>query len=536
MSGRLLRGIAVIIAGFIFAASAAHAQSDPPGRVGRLAFTQGTVSFREAQEADWSAAVVNMPMTSGDTLWTEGDSHGEVSLAGTRIRLEGSTQLEMRTIDDRQILLELAQGRIDVKSFALDTSQPYQIVTPRGTVTLLAQGDYYVEAGTTEDSTILGVRSGAAQIETAGGQVLAVRAGEMGEIAVDGGMPRLQKLPGTPPPLPAYWADRDRQIVYDQPQYLSASVSGYEDLQAYGAWSNDPDYGWAWAPRAMPAGWAPYHEGHWAYVRPWGWTWIDNAPWGFAPYHYGRWANRDGRWLWCPPDRGLRPVYAPALVAFVGGVELALTLGDPNIAPVGWFPLGPHEAYVPPYSADRDYYRRLNAGAHVPQPALDERWQRAERHEPINVQQLNERLVNHRFAAVVPAEDFAHSRPVAPAAVHATAERLMSAPSAPVAAPPAPGHSLARPTEARTNEPKHADVPVAPTHFAAMPAISRPTYEKPRSPGPSFTSTRAAPPAATPRPALPAVPPRTAAVARPAPQQHPAPPPRPAPKPEEKKK
>ena len=27
----------------------------------------------------------------------------------------------------------------------------------------------------------------------------------------------------------------------------------------------------------------------WVWLRPWGWTWVDDAPWGFAPFHYGRW-------------------------------------------------------------------------------------------------------------------------------------------------------------------------------------------------------------------------------------------------------
>ena len=214
-----------------------------------------------------------------------------------------------------------------------------------------------------QDPTRLGVRSGAAQIQSLNGQVLAVRAGEVGEISGDGGTPQLRTINSAPPPLPAYWAERDRQVVYDQPpQYLSAGVTGYEDLNAYGSWSNDGQYGQVWAPRSVPTGWAPYRTGHWSYVQPWGWTWIDEQPWGFAPYHYGRWANSDNRWVWVPPQRDARPVYAPALVAFVGGIELGRRRSaQQSSAPVGWFPLGPREAYVPSYTTNRDYYQRLNA-------------------------------------------------------------------------------------------------------------------------------------------------------------------------------
>ncbi len=74
-----------------------------------------------------------------------------------------------------------------------------------------------------------------------------------------------------------------------------------------------------WVPNGTPAGWAPYHYGHWVWVDPWGWTWVDDAPWGFAPFHYGRWAYVGGYWGWVPGPIAARPVYAPALVAWVGG-------------------------------------------------------------------------------------------------------------------------------------------------------------------------------------------------------------------------
>lgn len=66
--------------------------------------------------------------------------------------------------------------------------------------------------------------------------------------------------------------------------------AGYEGLDQYGRWDNQPGYGQVWMPTTVAVGWAPYHDGHWAWIAPWGWTWVDDAPWGFAPYHYGRWA------------------------------------------------------------------------------------------------------------------------------------------------------------------------------------------------------------------------------------------------------
>ncbi len=441
----LFRGIAAIAAGLLGATiawSGAMAQSEPPGRVARLAFVNGAVSFHDDAQSGWTRAVVNTPLTTGDALWTEPNARSEVSLAGTRIRMEGATELDVLALDDSQTRLQLGQGRIDVKSFAvIDSNQPYEIVTPRGTIRLLQQGDYYVEAGSTEDPTRLGVRSGAAQIQGLNGQVLAVRPNEVAEVTGDGSAMQVRTIQTAPPAPPAYWASRDRQVAYEPPQYLSAGMTGYEDLNAYGDWINDGSYGQVWVPRAAPTGWAPYRTGHWSYVQPWGWTWIDDQPWGFAPYHYGRWAHAGNRWVWVPPQRDVRPVYAPALVAFVGGVELAMTLGNQSAAPVGWFPLGPREVYVPPYTADRDYYLRLNRAARVEDRLLEDRWQRAQRREAFVAGQ-NSVLMNQRFATVVPTSAFVQSQPVMRSALRVQPQALAAAPVAPVAAPPAPTASV----------------------------------------------------------------------------------------------
>ena len=99
-------------------------------------------------------------------------------------------------------------------------------------------------------------------------------------------------------------------------------------------------------------------NGHWGWVGAYGWTWVDDAPWGFAPFHYGRWAYIGNRWGWCPGPIAVRPVYAPALVAFVGGgVGVSVGFGG---GPVGWFPLGPHDVYFPGYHVSQRYFTNVN--------------------------------------------------------------------------------------------------------------------------------------------------------------------------------
>jgi hypothetical protein len=151
----------------------------------------------------------------------------------------------------------------------------------------------------------------------------------------------------------------DRERDSESERYVSPDVIGAGDLDHYGHWQTTPDYGAVWVP-AVASGWAPYHYGHWAWIEPWGWTWVDDEPWGFAPFHYGRWVYDDGAWGWVPGPRVVRPVYAPALVAWVGGGGVSVGISIGGAPTVGWFPLGYGEPYIPPYGGSRNYFRQVN--------------------------------------------------------------------------------------------------------------------------------------------------------------------------------
>ena len=159
---------------------------------------------------------------------------------------------------------------------------------------------------------------------------------------------------GPPDEFDSWSLDRDRRAdraaTSRTAEYVSPDVTGYEDLDDNGSWSSEPDYGYVWTPTRVAVGWSPYRYGRWVSVAPWGWTWIDDAPWGYAPFHYGRWAHVRNRWCWVPGPRHARPVYAPALVGWVG---------SPGHH-VSWFPLGPREVYVPGRRHSRHYYERVN--------------------------------------------------------------------------------------------------------------------------------------------------------------------------------
>src|SRR5208282_5188732 len=88
-----------------------------------------------------------------------------------------------------------------------------------------------------------------------------------------------------------------------------------------GRWDTAQGYGEVWYPK-VPAGWVPYADGRWVWIVPWGWTWVDAESWGFAPCHYGRWALIGESWAWVPGAFEPFPVYAPALIGFLGGSGL----------------------------------------------------------------------------------------------------------------------------------------------------------------------------------------------------------------------
>ena len=328
-------------------------QNDPPGRVARLGHIDGSISFQPAGESEWVEATRNRPMTTGDKLWADRDSRAEVQLGSSKIDLGANTGFTFLNLDDRTVQIQLSAGTINVRVYELDRDTDYEIDTANQAFVIQRPGRYRVESSETGDYTIVTIRDGEGE-STGNGQSYTIHQGQRvtfrGTTSLNAEVDQI----GDPDPFDR-WSDDREHRYQDSPsaRYCSRQVVGFEDLDDYGDWRPAPEYGSVWYPRVDP-GWAPYHNGHWAWIDPWGWTWVDDASWGYAPFHYGRWVFISSRWGWIPGPREVRPVYAPALVAFVGGVGIGI---GGNVA---WFPLGPREVYVPSYRVSRGYVNRVN--------------------------------------------------------------------------------------------------------------------------------------------------------------------------------
>jgi hypothetical protein len=327
---------------------------DPPTRVARLGYIEGSVSFQPAGEDDWVQAVPNRPMTTGDKLWADKDSRAELQLGSAVIRLSENTGLSFLNLDDNTVQLQLSSGAINVHVRRLDQNDDFEVDTPNLAFTVSQPGTYRLNASEDGTYTVIGMRDGGGQA-TGNGQTYTLHAGQQGTFnGTDSLNADVENL-GGPDQFDNWAYGRDHR--YDgsrSAQYLSRDVVGYEDLDDNGDWRDDPSYGHVWFPTHVEVDWAPYHTGHWDWIAPWGYTWVDDSAWGYAPFHYGRWVTVGGRWGWIAGPVEVRAVYAPALVVFVGGGPGGFG-GN-----VGWFPLGPREVYVPPYQVSRGYMTRVN--------------------------------------------------------------------------------------------------------------------------------------------------------------------------------
>lgn len=433
MLGGGILAIFLLLAGIVGGVPA-RAEEIPAALVGRISAVDGAVATRQGDGA-WSDSGVNDPVAAGLSVRTGPQARAMLRIGPDVVALAPGSEIDIARLDATGARIVLRQGRIGLRLPRLDQERAVEIDTAQGGVWPLTPGDYDIAAGR------LAVIDGRARLVGTGIDTI-VAAGSTN--VLDGSNPAAGSPDSAAADAFAWW--RLRPMDAAEPpalRYVSAEMTGYDALDDNGIWQSIPGFGAVWFPNALPEGWAPYRYGHWRWVAPRGWTWIDDMSWGFAPSHYGRWARIPGaddeepeRWGWVPGNRVQFPAYLPAAVAFLGTAGVGLSYPDAFAPAVAWFPLAPGEVYWPGYTDDIDTIRRLNA-ASVPDPAAIVPGVNGE--PPAEI--VNGDYLYRRFASVVPRSVFTAGRPVAAALLQLPERRLENAPllaGSPEIAPAAP--------------------------------------------------------------------------------------------------
>ena len=332
---------------------------DPPSRAARLSYVEGAVSVQPAGVDDWTAAAINRPLTTGDQLWSDRGSRAEIDLGAATVSLAENSSVSLLNLSDEAVQLQVSAGTANITLRELDPAVPFEIDAPNASVSLERPGSYRVgvdDAG----NTVVAMRDGQAQVVTSAGQSVVLRGGQGAQFSASGDVD-VAAL-GAPDDFERWCTQRAQRWARNQDasQYVSSDVVGSEELDNNGEWRQEPDYGYVWYPTQVAVDWAPYRYGRWLWVSPWGWTWVDSAPWGYAPFHYGRWAYLRQRWCWVPAPPRSRAVYAPALVAWIGGPRVGVSVTVGAGPGVGWLPLAPGEVYLPGYRVSPRYLHNVN--------------------------------------------------------------------------------------------------------------------------------------------------------------------------------
>src|SRR5207302_1859576 len=185
---------------------------------------------------DWSADVCSADLApTGGTFWTDPKGRAEIRVGAQTISLSGNTELDIIRLDEQVMQLAVPQGRIELHLRSLPQGNTVAIDIPRGGVWLLEPGIYDIDAGTQDEPSRVAVFEGSARF--VGGPIdLGVKAGDA---AVITGWETLAAT--TEPAASDAFAEWCRSHDYRpqrlaSPYYVSPAMTGYEELDEYGAW------------------------------------------------------------------------------------------------------------------------------------------------------------------------------------------------------------------------------------------------------------------------------------------------------------
>jgi hypothetical protein len=320
-------------------------------RVARVTLLSGTAKVRHAGSEEWEAVVVNLPVVEGDEIVTDAESRLEIQFDKYKhLRLAGDSYLKVVGLKDEGIALSVPLGTMTVRITSFDKDKGFfEIDAPKTTIAIQDEGTYRVDSGRIGDTEVrVTVTNGGAARVYSDNAGFALRNGRSARIVTEGvnaGEFEMGDADRFFDEFDSWAAERDRMIAqrlkdahYDR--YYDNDIYGADDLNDHGEWIYTRNYGYVWRPYRSAlshwADWSPYRYGHWRWIPPYGWTWINDEPWGWATYHHGRWFFDDGFWYWSPYGyyRPARSWWYPALVV--------INVFDNNVC---WYPLPYHYSY-----------------------------------------------------------------------------------------------------------------------------------------------------------------------------------------------
>ena len=353
-----LTGAALLLAG-LYLPARAQDPDDLKRGVGRISLMNGQVSVQRGDSGEWVVGVVNAPLIAGDRVATAENSRAEVQFDSSNMfRMGANAEVHLTELEAARYQLEFARGILTYRVLR-PTDAAVEIDTPSVAVRPSRVGAYRISVNDAGETQVT-ARAGSVEVFSPRGSQT-VTTGQTLIARGDPSDPEYQIVPAVGYDEWDRWNEaRDRALTQSgSPQYVGQGVSGTEDLDGYGTWTNVDGYGEVWRP-TVPPDWAPYEYGRWTWLDWYGWTWVSNDPWGWAPYHYGRWFYQANYgWLWYPGMRGARHYWSPGTVAFFGfgggGFNLGFGFGFGH---VGWVPLAPYEVFHPWWG--RSYYGGFN--------------------------------------------------------------------------------------------------------------------------------------------------------------------------------
>jgi hypothetical protein len=312
--GKLIRrsGLLLPILTLVFAmytvsrAQDASAAAGSQARIARVSYVEGEVVLDSGH--GYESVTMNVPITEHNWLQTRSNGWAEIQFEdGSMIRLAPETAIAFNELGRASsggttTTIDLDQGEAEFKIFKHDGSD-FQITIKNKTIALGHSGFFRVTS-TNNDPMEIAVWKGDVSLhDPESGDDIAVNKNEtfvlnpadVAEYALNKGTEADE--------LDEWSKQRDDSLrAYAAANHYTQSPYQYgaSDLNYYGQYTDDPEYGSVWQPNGVGADWDPFSNGYYADsgIGP---TWVSSYPWGWMPYRYGRWVFINARgWFWQP--------------------------------------------------------------------------------------------------------------------------------------------------------------------------------------------------------------------------------------------